>query len=156
MIDYLRLMTIALLMFAPQIAWAGAPDRSPRRYCARIGNDDTLRPAPPVFSGAIRRLFHLSGTYALKTTQYRCAGGKVLLCTVGANLPCGKADTSTDLPGVNDWCRQNPNARFIPLAVTGHDTIYEWHCEGAIAKPGKKIGSVDQRGFFEEYWKELR
>ncbi|MGC2050146.1 MAG: hypothetical protein WA636_01490, partial [Methylovirgula sp.] len=72
----------------------------------------------------------------------------VLLCTIGANLPCGKANTSTELPGVNDWCRQNPNSDFIPMAVTGHDTIYEWHCAGTVAKPGKKIGAVGARGFF--------
>lgn len=156
MIDCRRLVTIALLMLLSPIAWAGTADRSPRRYCAQVGTDDTLRPTPPALAGAIGRLFHLSGNYALETTQYRCAGGKVLLCTVGANLPCGKADTSVDLPGANDWCRQNPNSDFIPMFVTGHDTIYAWHCDGDVAKPRKKIGTVDARGFFEEYWKVLK
>ncbi len=42
------------------------------------------------------------------------------------------------------------------MVVTGHDTIYEWRCEGRSAKPGKQIGQVDARGFFEEYWKEVK
>jgi hypothetical protein len=155
MLGYRQVLTISLLILLPPAASAGAPGDAPRRYCARVGNDDTPRPARPALAGAIKRLFGLSGTYALETTQYRCAGGKVLLCATGANLPCGKANTSIDLPGVNDWCRQNPNSDFIPMAVTGHDTIYEWHCAGVIAKPGKKIGTVDRRGFFEEYWKAL-
>jgi hypothetical protein len=150
-----RHVFIFMLMFLPLPTWAGLADTAPRRYCARVGNDDTLRPAPPALASAIRRLFHIGGKYALETTQYRCAGGKVLLCTIGANLPCGKANTNTDLPGTNDWCRQNPNSDFIPMFVTGHDTIYEWHCEGDIAKPGRRIGSGDRRGFFEEYWKAL-
>ncbi|MGB7126449.1 MAG: hypothetical protein WBD42_06445 [Methylovirgula sp.] len=156
MLDCRSVLTISLLMLLLPTAWAGAADRSPRAYCAHVGNDDAARPAPPVLAGAIKRLFHIAGKYALETTQYRCAGGKVLLCTIGANLPCGKANTSTELPGVNDWCRQNPNAGFIPMYVTGHDTIYAWHCAGTVAKPGKKIGAVGARGFFVEYWKELR
>ncbi|MGH6818266.1 MAG: hypothetical protein ACREC1_05780 [Methylovirgula sp.] len=156
MLDRRWFSIVSLLAFAPLPVWANATNTTPQRYCAHVGNDDTLRPAPAALAGAIHRLFHISGKYALETTQYRCAGGKVLLCAIGANLPCGKANTSTELPGANDWCRQNPNSDFIPMFVTGHDTIYEWHCAGDLAKPGKKIGSVDARGFFQEYWKELR
>jgi hypothetical protein len=151
-----RCMFIFMVMFLPLPAWAGLANTAPRRYCADIVNDDTVRPAPPALAGAIKRLFNIGGKYALETTQYRCADGKVLLCAIGANLPCGKANTSTDLPGVNDWCPQNPNASFIPMFVTGHDTIYEWHCEGNVAKSGKRIGTVDAHGFFTEYWKELK
>jgi hypothetical protein len=150
------LIIFSILILSAAQAWAGMPDAAPRRFCARVGNDDTLRPAPPALAGAIRRLFRIGGKYALETTQYRCADGKVLLCTTGANLPCGRANTSTDLPGASDWCRKHPDSDFIPMAVTGHDTIYAWRCEGPLAKPGKKIGAVDARGFFEEYWKAAK
>jgi hypothetical protein len=148
------LLTFPLLILSPLPAYAGPADSAPH-YCAQVRDDDTLRPAPPALAGAIQHFFHLREKNSYETTQYRCAGGKVLLCNIGANLPCGKANTSTDLPGANDWCKANPKSDFIPMFVTGHDTIYAWHCEGDIAKPGKKVGSVDQRGFFEDYWKEL-
>jgi hypothetical protein len=139
----------------PTCADAAAAN-APRQYCAHVGDDDTSRPVPLSLAPAIKRLLNISGKYALDTTQYRCASGKVLLCATGANLPCGKANTSTELPGTNDWCKENPNSAFIPMFVTGHDTIYEWHCEGTVAKPGKTIGVVDARGFFVDYWKELK
>lgn len=144
--------TAAGLLAQPALAQS----QSPRRYCARVVNDDTLRPPPASLEGALKHLFNISGQYALKTSFYRCAGGKVMLCTIGANLPCGKADMSTHMPQADAWCRKNPNSRFIPLAVTGHDTPYDWHCVGRKAKAGRMIAKVDKRGFFVEYWKELR
>jgi hypothetical protein len=136
--------------------FASTADQNPRQYCAQVGNDDQPRPAPPALAASIRRLFGIGGTYALETTSYRCAGGHVMLCTVGANLPCGKADFATTLPAATEWCRTNPNSDFIPMVVTGHDTAYVWRCVGGIAKPGEKIGPVDARGFFSNNWKELK
>jgi len=148
----------ALVIFSAPGLCAAAPEKNetPRHYCARVGNDDLLRSPPSSLASAIRRLFKASGTYALETTYYRCAGGDLLLCNVGANLPCGKANRSTTLPAATDWCQSNPNSDFIPMAVTGHDTLYVWRCIGVIAKPVGKIGEVDKRGFFTRYWKEVR
>lgn len=128
---------------------------APRAYCARVGNDDATHPVPRSLAPAIQKLFNVTGKYAIQTTQYRCAGGRVLLCNIGANLPCSKANTATELPGATAWCKENPNADFIPMAATGHDTIYQWSCVNGVAKAGKAIGEVDARGFFVEYWKQL-
>jgi len=129
---------------------------SPHAYCARVGNDDRLRTPPASLEGALKRLFNISGKYALESSYYRCADGKVMLCTVGANLPCGKADMSTMLPQADAWCRDNPNSTFIPMAVTGHDTPYNWRCAGRKAKAGAPVAKIDAKGFFVDNWKELR
>jgi hypothetical protein len=141
----------------PMIGSVRAADTaSPRAYCAKVINDDELRGVPPSLAGAIKKLFHVSGTYAAQTTRYRCADGKVMLCNEGANLPCGKANLGKSLPGATAWCKDNPNSDFIPMVATGHDTIYNWRCANGVATPGGPIGKVDSRGFFVEYWKPLR
>lgn len=137
-------------------ATAHADDNDPRQYCTRVANDDRLRSPPSALAAAIKRLFGVSGEYAWKTTYFRCADGKVLLCTVGANLSCGKADQRRVLPPANHWCRENPNADIIPMAVTGHDTLYVWRCVGRRAKPAGEVGKIDKRGFFAANWKVLQ
>jgi hypothetical protein len=136
-------------------AAAPAEHESPRAYCARIGYDDTLRSPPPSLAPAIRRLFNVNGPHALKSSYYRCAGGAVLVCWVGANLPCGKASTSKTLPAAAQWCAMHANSDFIPMYVTGHDTLYSWHCANGKAAAGTPVGELDARGFFLDYWKKL-
>lgn len=149
------LVLLSCIMGATQLI-ASTADQSPRQYCAQIVNDDQPRPAPLALAVPIQHLFGISGKYALETTSYRCAGGHVMLCTVGANLSCDKADTRSTLPPATEWCRTNPNSDFIPMAVTGHDTAYVWRCVGGVAKPSEKVGPIDERGFFSKNWKELK
>jgi hypothetical protein len=137
---------------------SAAPGRgeTPRHYCARVGNDDTMQRPPLALARPIGRLFHLSGGHAIATTYYRCARGVVLVCNVGANLPCGKANTGRELPQAHEWCRSHPQSRTIPLSVAGHDTLYEWRCARGVAKPVRRVGRLDERGFFPRYWKALQ
>jgi hypothetical protein len=150
----LLLICGAAAEFHPVPAQAGST--SPQQFCARAGNDDQLRKPPASLTPAIKRLFGISGQYARNSTYYRCAGGQVALCYVGANLPCGKADQRRTLPPADLWCRDNPDAEVIPMVVTGHDTLYEWHCVGRQAKPAGEIGKLDSRGFFSANWKVLK
>jgi hypothetical protein len=150
-------LTILSVALASRLSMAApANGESPRAYCTRIGNDDTLRASPPSLASAISRLFHISGHYALGTSYYRCADSNVMLCMVGANLPCGKANTARELPAATQWCGTHPNSDFIPMVVTGHDTPYSWRCTGrGTAQAGAPVGKLDARGFFAEYWKPL-
>jgi len=94
---------------------------------------------------------------AIATTVFRCAGGHVLVCTTGANLPCGPANTSrTPGPGVVAWCRDNPDAAMVPAVASGHDTIYEWVCRDGVAQIARQALKVDPRGFIVEFWRVLR
>lgn len=136
-------------------SFASAQTGSPRAYCAKVINDDHLRAPPRTLATIIKKLFNVSGRYALQTTNYRCAGGKVMLCNEGANLPCGKANVSKTLPGATGWCKDNPNSDFIPMVATGHDTIYTWHCTNGHAIADTPVSKVDSRGFFVEYWKAV-
>jgi len=145
----------AVVLPRPGIA-APAAHESPRAYCARIGTDDTLRTPPASLAPAIRRLFDIRGQYAAKAAYYRCADGAVKVCFVGANLPCGKANTSKNLPAVARWCETHPDTESIPLYVTGHDSLYSWHCVGAKAATSASRGALDARGFFEQYWKTVK
>jgi hypothetical protein len=150
------ILALLCVMLAARVGVAApAQHESPSAYCARVGDDDTLRAPPRSLAPAIHRLFNVGGKYALETSYYRCAGGGVMLCTVGANLPCGKANTSKVLPAATQWCATHENSDFIPMVVTGHDTLYSWRCASGTATPGDPIGKIDSRGFFEEYWKSV-
>jgi hypothetical protein len=148
------LVLASFRLTARPAAAAPAVYESPRAYCARIGNDDTLRSPPRSLASAIRRLFNVHGPYMLKSSYYRCAGGAVLVCWVGANLPCGKANTSKTLPAAAQWCATHANS-VIPMYVTGHDTLYSWRCTDGKAVAGAPVGKLDARGFFPDNWKKL-
>ncbi len=77
-------------------------------------------------------------------------------CIIGANLNCGKADTSKTNLGGDVWCRSHPDDTMIPMAATGHATIYVWHCSGSRAVPTKVISKVDNQGFELLNWKLLK
>jgi hypothetical protein len=140
---------------APTVSATAATAETPQEHCRQVENDDVLQPIPNALAAVAARLFGIDADYAAKTTYYRCAEGALLLCNVGANLPCGKANTRTESSAANDWCRDHPSAAVIPMAVTGHDTIYEWRCSGGNAKPTTPIAKVDPHGFFLEYWKKV-
>ena len=119
--------------------------------------DDTLPDAAISLAPAVRRLFNIRGHYAPNAAYYRCVDGMVKVCFVGANLPCGKANTSENQPAVARWCETHPDTESIPLYVTGHDSLDSWHCDRSRkAATGAPVGTLDRRGFFEEYWKMVK
>jgi hypothetical protein len=70
-----------------------------------------------------------------------------MVCWVGANLECGKADARRSLPGATAWRRDNPGSNNVPMAATGHDTIYAWRCIGPRATAGKVVMPLDAQGY---------
>lgn len=144
----LALVPAALLAFA---AHAAEP---PAQYCRRVGTDDALRPIPASLVPAAKRLFDLEAPEGAvrRMTVFRCMEGAVLICTTGANLPCGKANTGRTLASAGRYCRETPDAPFIPMVVTGHDTIYTWRCRGTEAVAGEPAEPVDLRGFVARLW----
>lgn len=149
------LLMLANLAGNPGLA-GQAEATDPRHFCAQIGNDDTLRTPPGALAPAIAHLFGMNMSEATRTTYFRCAGGKVLVCWVGANLACGKADRRRTLAPADQWCHAHPNESFIPMVVTGHDTAYVWRCRGRDAVPSGPAGKIDARGFFARHWKVLQ
>ena len=151
-----RLLPILLALAACMTAPARA--ETPEAACARLGTDDTLRPIPDSLVPAVNAAFglNLPASVAVATTVYRCDGGHVWVCNAGANLVCGKANAST-VPGPGEvaWCRDNPDAGFIPAVATGHDTIYEWRCHAGAPQIGRKLLDADERGFIAQNWRAL-
>lgn len=134
-------------------------------YCRSIGTIDrpdaryTGRRPPPAVIAGLMKVFGAppaaSRSYAFtRSTSWRCMGGHVYACTVGANLPCqSPANTRRNATGAeNRYCAAHPNSDFIPMSVTGHDTIYAWHCKGRQAVAGKQVSRVDARGYIADIW----
>ncbi len=133
----------------------GAED--PFGYCRRVGTDDDPGDVPASLTPAFVKAFGLrmEPPEVQRGASFRCDRGQVWGCVVGANLNCGKADTSRVSRGGDEWCREHPNDQMIPMAATGHATIYSWRCVGVRAVPAKAVTKVDARGFESTNWKLL-
>ena len=151
---------IASLALTPVAAHATSAGRAshrqvtPQAVCARIGTDEALRPLAPSLVGSAIQAFGYTGMTAADVehmTVFRCMDGAVLMCSWGANLACGKAETSPTLPAAANWCEGNQNADNIPAYVTGHDTIYRWSCHDGNAV-ATDPAPLDARGFLQSNW----
>jgi hypothetical protein len=130
----------------------------PAAFCQRVGTDDRARPIPETLVPAVNAAFgtRMPTRVATDTTVFRCAGGNVLVCTVGANLPCGKANISREPgEGAVRWCADHADSAFVPAVATGHDTIYEWRCTGGTPQIARQVLQADKRGVVAEFWKSL-
>ena len=132
----------------------------PFAYCAAVDTidaPDARYTGPQYPASVVDGLAKASGhPVASGAAPWRCVGGAVWACTVGANLPCGKIDTSkTASDAMNGYCASNPDSPFIPAYISGHDTAYEWSCDGAKAVAGRQVITVDARGFGQQYWYRL-
>lgn len=127
-------------------------------YCAAVGTVDapdsryTGDKVPQVIADGLEKQgFPDNGV------SWRCAGGRVLACGVGANLPCYPADTRRDPnQGMIEQCRATPDANFIPAYITGHATIYQWACKEGQPYIARQQFHADERGFVQEMWHEVR
>lgn len=154
---------VAAVLFAVMagatILCTPASAQEARAYCAKVGNDDRVRPLPGSLIPNARRMFDLAAetpdSFVRASTSVRCADGAVWLCSYGANLVCDKADVSRNSDGAEQFCRQNPDSIDIPMAATGHATVYEWKCVGRKARIVRQSTEVDARGFIAENWKQL-
>ncbi len=88
--------------------------------------------------------------------EWRCARGAVLACVYGANLPCGSKAVTSRRPtaAITRFCRENPDARFVPMVVTGHETVVSWRCRGKRPMVAH-VGATDAQGYAIQYWKRV-
>lgn len=91
-----------------------------------------------------------------KLMEWRCAGGAVLACVYGANLPCDtKANTSRKAtPAIVEYCKQNPDSKVVPMYVTGHETTISWACQGSSPFVIHSA-AIDAQGYAKAYWKPV-
>lgn len=145
---------------------ASAPAKTyadPAAYCATVRTIDKpdaryAGPAVPDWLAlALKTATHASQDAPLdlfKRAEWRCAGGHVLACAYGANIPCdSKADTSRKpAAGAVAFCRDNPAADVVPAAATGHATVYAWRCRADRPEVARKVLEVDRQGFAASFW----
>ena len=136
----------------------------PFAYCGAIGTidaPDARYTGPKMPETVAKGLMKATGAPAdapldvfTNNSFWRCMGGKVYACTVGANIPCeSKADTSkTPNEGTMNWCVSNPNSDFIPAVATGRETVYEWRCTNGAPQIVKQVLTPDARGFISVFW----
>ena len=110
-------------------------------YCARVKNseasgEDNLYPAQ-------------------FPTVWRCMNGSVYVCELGASgRGCWKTGHSLAPPkGVRVWCRQNPDADFVPGAYLSGAAV-TWRCSGTRPVVVETEG-VDERGYVKNFWRKV-
>lgn len=142
------------------VALCGAPQRAAFAagvpWCAGDASRQAAQKVPVELAATVARAFDVSPDVVGAGAVVRCVDGRAMACWVGANLDCGKADMRRKLPGATAFCRENPGADGVPMAATGHATIYDWRCVGSRAVAGKIIAPVDPQGYIADNWKEVR
>ena len=151
--------------FAQSTTATPATFTDPFAYCAAVGTVDqpgaryTGDTVPTTVIDGFKKAAGLeSSTEPLdmlkKTTIWRCMDGKVYACNFGANLPCdSKANTSqTPTQDMAAYCSDNPNTDLIPMSVTGHASIYSWHCVNGGAVLLAQIETPDPQGYLAGIW----
>ena len=150
----------------PEAAATAASYDDPFAYCAAVGTVDapgadyTGSQSPEVVALGLRQAMDAPDT-PLEMLQnglfWRCMDGDVYACFVGANLPCeAKANTDrTPTQEETDFCQQNPDSDFIPAAVTGRETVYEWRCRDGTPEIVQQLFHADAQGFLSEFWYKI-
>ena len=146
--------------FAAEVV-ATAPG-DPFAYCAAIRNIDTpvggATPIPAALEPLVIGALGLPAAFAVvpENFYWRCMSGAVYVCAVGANIPCSaKANRARQNLGAEHYCRENPEATFIPAYAVGHESIYHWSCSAGHALLGKLWAKIDKRGFRIDFWYRL-
>jgi hypothetical protein len=138
----------------------------PFAYCAAVGTADTpgsdyVGPkVPESVAQGLQEALNVPDTpidVLENGSTWRCMDGSVYACFVGANLPCeAKANTDrTPTQAEIDYCQQNPDSDFIPAAVTGRETVYEWRCLNGTPDIVEQLTQPDGQGFLSDIWYEI-
>jgi hypothetical protein len=163
------LMTMAVLCAGNSVASDAGLERQksaaisdPFAYCSRMGDVDEpsggASPIPATLMPYLGAVFGGSARIPPSGDSYywRCMGGAVYVCVVGANLPCQhRANRSKRNTGADNFCRDNPVAASVPAYASGHDTIFAWSCGAGLAVRGRAIAKLDNRGYRIDIWRRV-
>jgi hypothetical protein len=151
------LLPAAMLIVLAAAPAAAQSFQDPVAYCRAMGTIDKpdARYTGPKLPGWMAAKLHLEPSQA-NMMEWRCAGGTVLACLYGANIPCdAKADVSrTPTAGITGYCRENPGSSFVPMYVTGHESVVSWACQGSEAVVSD-VGAVDAQGYAKAFWESV-
>ncbi|MGN6116345.1 MAG: hypothetical protein ACTHN2_12585 [Nitrobacter sp.] len=164
LIGIAALAALSCLPVMPSQAKDAAAGEGLFQHCAKVRNDDTVRGYDPSLRAPTIKAFKMlfpdargepdPSSFATQA-HYRCMGGKVMACFIGANLPCSKINTTKHNPGVIGFCKENPNAGLVPAVATGHDSAYAFKCRDGKPVVDGTTWTLDKRGFARKIWTVL-
>jgi hypothetical protein len=143
------LIALASIGFVDSARAAGA-------YCPGGAGHLSAHAVPAALEPSVAAVFGIGVAQVRDAAVVRCVGSQLLACWVGANLNCGKADARRRLVGAGAFCRDNPDSANVPMAATGHDTIYDWRCVKGRAVAGKVVMAVDPQGYIAGNWRVVK
>jgi hypothetical protein len=149
-------LAAALMLFGASPALAQSFS-DPVPYCQAVGTIDSpdARYTGPKLPDWMAAKLQLEPSQT-KFMEWRCAKGAVLACLYCANIPCGaKAVTSREpTAAVAQYCQENPGSDFVPMYVTGHDTVVSRACQGSDPVV-KSVEPVDAEGYAKAFWQAV-
>jgi hypothetical protein len=154
-------LAVAFMALVGQVPLATAAETDLAKLCKQEVNDDTVRNyQPSLHDAALKAFKKFFPDAARKPTdemlagqaKFRCMGGRIHACFIGANLPCSKMNTDKVNTGADAFCKDNPAAESVPMVATGHDTIYSYRCKDGHAEVARTLYQTDQRGFAQSLW----
>jgi len=151
-----RLVTGATLLAAIAVAPSPSIAEHLADMVCRGAASSSAAELPDELIPAAAKALEMDARFIRGGGYYRCSHGRLFVCAVGANLNCGKADTERNPDSVVAYCLHNPNNPFIPMAVTGHATVYSWKCVGGAPQLLEGGLSVDADGYVADNWRELK
>ncbi|MER9890935.1 hypothetical protein NKJ40_02365 [Mesorhizobium sp. M0119] len=101
---------VAALLSLAALGVAKAEAADMHQLCRQVRNDDTIQDYSPALHDETVQAFKALAPDAQiapddselrAQAQYRCMDGKVMVCFVGANLPCTKMNAARDNPGAD-------------------------------------------------------
>ena len=130
-------------------------------HCASVRDDDTVRSYEPTLREptikAFKKMFpdmreEPASSEFEAQARYRCMDGKVMVCFIGANLPCTKINTAKDNAGADAFCKQASDGVPVAAYATGHDSAYSFTCRAGRAVVDRETWQLDKRGFAAKLW----
>ncbi len=150
------LPAVILVLWASPV-FAQKTYSDPVAYCKAVGTIDKpdARYTGPKLPAWMAKQLNMQPDQA-KLMEWRCAGGAVLACQYGANIPCDSKAVTSQKPTqpIIDYCKQNPGSDFVPMFVTGHDTTVSWACHGSTPAVIHSA-QVDAQGYQTTYWHKV-
>jgi hypothetical protein len=152
------------LSLVPSQARDAAMKEGLLQHCASVRDDDKVRGYEPALREptikAFKKMFpdarEEPNPSAFETqAHYRCMDGKVMVCFIGANLPCSRIITARDNPGADAFCKKASNGNSVPAYATGHDSAYSFTCRDGRAVVDRETWRLDKRGFAAKIWTAL-
>jgi hypothetical protein len=155
---------LCCLSLAPSQARDAAMKEGLFQHCVSVRDDDKVRGyesslREPTIK-AFKKMFPNAreepnpSSFEMQA-RYRCMDGKIMVCFIGANLPCAKIVTARDNPGADAFCKKASNGDAVPAYATGHDSAYSFKCRDGSAVVDRETWQLDKRGFAAKIWTAL-